>query len=128
LVVLLFVCFPTVAQEGGEPNADIAAAAASTPASNFPASLPGIETVAVFPGIQDSRFVLGEFHTQVIGVKNNANEAINITHVHGALKSPFDFNYNIQNVSQRQIFCIYFFYIYFFFLGIRKKNYMGVVY
>jgi len=76
------------------------ATAAAAPASNFPAALPGIETVVVFPGVHDSRFALGDVHTQVIGVKNNANEAVNITHIHGGLKSPFDFNYNIQNFTQ----------------------------
>lgn len=68
-----------------------------------PKFLAGIVTYTVFPGVQDGRFQLGDYHTQVVGVKNNAQAAINVTSIQGFLTSPFDFNYFIQNFTNMDL-------------------------
>merc|ERR1712048_396009 len=95
-VVLLFS--PSLAQDGPPPppQEDFA----QSPDGAEPLmSYDGIETYAVFPGVHDGRFALGDVHKQLVGVKNNADVVINITSIEGALLNPFDHTYYVQNFT-----------------------------
>lgn len=60
---------------------------------------PDVATTIHFPDHPDGKFPMGEDITTLIGFKNNGDELFNITGTIGHLKSPFDLDYYIQNMS-----------------------------
>jgi len=60
-----------------------------------------IITTVTFPGHPDKRLPLKEELTVLIGVTNNGKEVYNISIVGGALHSPYDFDYYIQNFTRK---------------------------
>eukprot|EP00298_Acanthocystis_sp_HF-20_P018917 c22073_g1_i1.p1 GENE.c22073_g1_i1~~c22073_g1_i1.p1 ORF type:complete len:221 (-),score=84.79 c22073_g1_i1:90-752(-) len=65
-------------------------------------ALEGIHVYSVFPGFSD-KFPLGQYHTQLVGIKNNADVPVNVTAITGSLLSPFDLNYFVQNFTAMEL-------------------------
>jgi len=58
-----------------------------------------IETTVLFPTSPDRRqFVLGDIITVLLGVKNNGQDPLNISHIGCSLYSPYEVNRIWQNV------------------------------
>jgi len=60
---------------------------------------PDITTAVVFPDYPDNKLEIGEVVKMAFVVSNKGEETFNVTTVFGALRSPFDYDYHIQNLS-----------------------------
>lgn len=58
-----------------------------------------VETAVLFPDYPDKRFELGEIIKVLFMVNNKGDMGFNVTHVFASLRSPYDYNYHIQNFS-----------------------------
>ncbi|GAB5370034.1 hypothetical protein AAMO2058_001457600 [Amorphochlora amoebiformis] len=58
-----------------------------------------VETAFMFPDYPDNKLELGEIVKVLFLVNNKGSMGFNITHAFASLRSPYDYNYHIQNFS-----------------------------
>jgi len=57
----------------------------------------------IFPDHADKRLPAGEKITLLVGFQNKGSTTFNVTRVHAALHSPFQYDYYIQNFTYREV-------------------------